>query len=96
MAKYKFCAKGKVLNVQKSKGNGSVRNVFHDFDRIVYADSWQDVKEMVEEQTKSKYGRDTRYYEVISCDVLSLDVFKLEYEGYNWDAHRRAELEVNE
>lgn len=92
MAKYKFYVTGKVLIVEKTRYSGKIRNDYHDFDRIVYADSWQDAKEMVEEQLQNKYGKDTRYYEVVEFGVLSIDVFQLACEKYNWELHKRAGL----
>ena len=91
-ARYKFYATGKVLCIQKSISSGKTKNVFHDFSRVVYAETWRDVMEMINEQMKAKYGKDTKIYETVSCDVLIVNIFKEEWEEYDWDAHRRAGL----
>ena len=90
----KYSVIGKVVEKLVSI-NGYERIVFHDFNRIDYAPDVESVIEVVTEKLKKKYSGG-RFYEVVDFAVLQIDVYELKCERYDWDAHRRFNLEYKE
>lgn len=87
---------GKIVMVTESYGSGKRKSIIHEFNRTEYAPTLPEVIEVAKEKLEKKYGGDTRYYKLISFDVLQIDVFEFVYEEYNWDAHERAGLSIKD
>jgi len=92
----KFYASGRVVVLCRAKSSGEIRRKFYDFSRNVYADDVDKAFEVLEEALRKKHVRNTAYYDVVDFAVLQFDIYRLENEGYDWAAHRRMGMSVEE
>lgn len=86
---YKYYAIGKVVVMQRSKENGEVKRKFYDFGRNIYAEDVDKAFDVLKGLMEKKHFRNTKFYDVVDFAVLQYDIYKLEREGYDWEAHKR-------